>query len=115
MDSVFLASTAPCMCPHGQNYMVLHCPEHPLQFVHSRGGSEQTNFNLGGRRESRRSGGTADMSVRELLEARIVGRGTPYDTDPGFNADGARTVRIIAGRLGLPSPPLDLGPVDARA
>ncbi|WP_406390711.1 hypothetical protein [Streptomyces sp. NBC_00887] len=115
VESVFLASTPACPCPHGQNYMVPHCPEHPFQFAYSRGGFEQTYFNLGGRRESRRSGAMADLFVRELLDARIVGRDTPYDTDPGFNADGARTVRIIAARLGLPSPPLDLGSVGARA
>lgn len=34
----------------------------------------------------------------------IVGRETPaYDADPGFDADGAVTMRIIAGRFGLPA------------
>ncbi|WP_240634375.1 MULTISPECIES: hypothetical protein [Streptomyces] len=49
----------------------------------------------------------ADLLVRELLDAGIVGRDTPYDSDPGFNSDGARTARIIADHFGLPSPPLD--------
>ncbi|MFF4835942.1 hypothetical protein [Streptomyces sp. NPDC001315] len=44
--------------------------------------------------------------MRGLLDAGIVGRYTPaYDADPHFNADGAHTVRIIADRFGLPSPP----------
>ncbi|MFD9498060.1 hypothetical protein [Streptomyces sp. NPDC060035] len=51
---------------------------------------------------------------RELLDARIVGRDTLYDADPGFNADGAHTVRILAGHFGLPSPPLDLRPVNPQ-
>ncbi|MFE2037452.1 hypothetical protein ACFXBB_30205 [Streptomyces scopuliridis] len=114
VETVFLASTPACACPHGQNYMVPHCAEHPFQFTYSRGGFEQTYFNLGRRRESRRAGGMADLLVRELLEAGIVGRDTPgYDTDPGFNADGARTVRIVADRFGLPSPPLDLRPAES--
>ncbi|MFI2433525.1 hypothetical protein [Streptomyces sp. NPDC018693] len=50
VESVFLASTPPCTCPHGQNYAVAHCAEHPFQFAHSRGGFEQTYFNVGGRR-----------------------------------------------------------------
>jgi len=110
VETVFLASTPACACPHGQNYMVPHCAEHPFQFVHSRGGFERTLFNFGGRRESRRSGGEADLLVRELLDAGIVGRDTPrYDSEPGFNADGTHTVRIIADHFGLPSPPLQLG------
>ncbi|WP_406515383.1 hypothetical protein OH809_19105 [Streptomyces sp. NBC_00873] len=109
VETVFLASTSACDCPHGQNYMVPHCTEHPFQFTHSRGGFEQTYFNFGARRESRRAGGMADLLVRELLDAGIVGRDTPkYDTDPGFNADGTHTVRIIADHFGLPSPPLGL-------
>jgi len=110
VETVFLASTPACTCPHGQNYMVPHCAEHPFQFAYSRGGFEQTYFNFGGRRESRRAGGMADLLVRELLDAGIVGRDTPrYDCDPGFNTDGAHTVRIIADHFGLPSPPLDHG------
>ncbi|MFC9626254.1 hypothetical protein ACFTXM_41985 [Streptomyces sp. NPDC056930] len=116
VETVFLASTPACACPHGQNYMVPHCAEHPFQFTYNRGGFEQTYFNLGRRRESRRAGGMADLLVRELLEAGIVGRDTPgYETDPGFNADGARTVRIIADHFGLPSPPLALEPADSPA
>ncbi|WP_329124809.1 hypothetical protein [Streptomyces sp. NBC_01353] len=112
VETVFLASTPACACPHGQNYMVPHCDEHPFQFAYSRGGFEQTYFNLGRHRESRRAGGMADLLVRELLEAGIVGRDTPaYDTQPGFNADGAQTVRIIADHFGLPSPLLDLAPM----
>ncbi|MCX4789010.1 hypothetical protein OG369_23345 [Streptomyces sp. NBC_01221] len=111
VESVFLASTPACECPHGQNYMVPHCAEHPCQFTYSRGGFVETCFNIGRRRESRRAGGMADLLVRELLDAGIVGRDVPkYDTDPGFNADGAHTVRIIADHFGLPSPPLGLGP-----
>jgi hypothetical protein len=114
VETVFLASTPACPCPRGQNYMVPHCAEHPFQFAYSRGGFEQTYFNLGLRRESRRAGGTADLLVRELLDAGIVGRDTPrYDADPAFNADGTHTVRIIAEHFGLPSPPLALGPVEA--
>ncbi|MFE7239685.1 hypothetical protein [Streptomyces sp. NPDC057580] len=109
VETVFLASTSPCECPHGQNYMVPHCTEHPFQFIHSRGGFAQTYFNFGARRESRRAGGNADLLVRELLDAGIVGRDTPkYDTDPGFNADSTHTVRITADHFGLPSPPLGL-------
>ncbi|MDF6017172.1 hypothetical protein [Streptomyces sp. JH34] len=112
VETVFLASTPACACEHGQNYMVPHCAAHPFQFVHSRGGFEQNYFNIGARRESRRSG---DLLVRELLEAGIVGRDTPaYDADPGFNADGAHTLRIIARHFRLPSPPL-LVPGDASA
>ncbi|MFI2433524.1 hypothetical protein [Streptomyces sp. NPDC018693] len=49
----------------------------------------------------------ADLLVRELLEAGIVGRETPgYDADGGFNADGALTLRIIADHFALPAPPL---------
>lgn len=108
VETVFLASTPACTCPHGQNYFVPHCAEHPFQFLYSRGGFEQTLFNLGGRRESRRSGGMADLLVRELLDAGIIGRDTPrYDSESGFNADGAHTVRIITQHFGLPSPPLE--------
>ena len=107
VETVFLASTPPCACPHGQNFMVPHCDRHPFQFAYYRGGFEQTYFNVGERRESIRAGGQADLLVRELLNAGIVGRDTPnYDTDPGFNADGAQTVRIIVEHFGLPSPPL---------
>jgi hypothetical protein len=116
VETVFLASTPACACPHGQNYMVPHCAEHPFQFTYSRGGFEKTCFNIGQRRESRRAGGMADLLVRELLDAGIVGRDAPkYDTDPCFNAGGAHTVRIIADHFGLPSPPLDLTPVDSSA
>ncbi|MFD6281243.1 hypothetical protein ACFWFI_37625 [Streptomyces sp. NPDC060209] len=109
VETVFLASTPACTCEHGQNYMIPHCDDHPFQFVHSHGGFERTIFNIGGRRESRRSG---DLLVRELLDAGIIGRDTPaYEVDPGFNADGALTTRIIADHFGLPSPPL-LGPDD---
>jgi hypothetical protein len=105
VESVFLASTPACECPHGRNYMIPHCPEHPFQFLYSRGGFEQTLFNLGRRRESRRGGGMADLLVRELLDAGIVGRDTSrYDADPGFNADGAHTLRIIVEHFGLPLP-----------
>lgn len=101
VETVFLASTPACACPHGQNYMVPHCDAHPFHFVHSKGGFERTYFNVGERRESRRHG---DLLVRELLVAGIVGRETPaYDTDPGFNADGALTMRIIADHFGLPA------------
>jgi hypothetical protein len=104
LETVFLASTPACACEHGQNYMVPHCEAHPFQFVHSRGGFQETYFNLGDRRESRRTG---DLLVRELLDAGIVGRDTPaYETDPGFNAGGRLTLRIIADHFGLPSPPL---------
>nr|WP_228867419.1 hypothetical protein [Streptomyces halstedii] len=102
-ETVFLASTPDCACEHGQHYSVPHCEAHPSQFVHSRGGFALNYFNMGGRRESRRSG---DLLVRELLDAGIVGRETRYDADPGFNADGAHTLRIIADHFGLPSPPL---------
>ncbi|WP_406094097.1 hypothetical protein [Streptomyces sp. NBC_01013] len=100
VKTVFLATTPACPCPHGQNYMVPHCDDHPFNFVHSRGGFEREYFNVGRRRETRRSG---DLLVRELLDAGIVGRVTPaYDADPGFNADGAVTMRIIADHFGLP-------------
>ncbi|MFD8828600.1 hypothetical protein ACFV1C_40500 [Streptomyces sp. NPDC059605] len=102
VETVFLATTPACECPHGQNYMIPHCPDHPFQFQHCRGGFEQSYFNVGRRRESRRSG---DLLVRELLDAGIVGRHTPaYDADPGFNADGAVTMRIVMDRFGLPTP-----------
>lgn len=111
VESVFLASTPPCPCPHGQDYVVPHCDEHPIQFTHASGGFEGTYFNFGMRRESRRAGGSADLLVRELLDAGIVGRDTPrYDADPAFNADGTHAVRIIADHFGLPSPPLALAP-----
>ncbi|TDC74018.1 hypothetical protein [Streptomyces hainanensis] len=111
LETVFLASTPACECPRGHGYLVPHCAEHPFQFAYSRGGFEQTYFNLGRRRESRRGGGMADLLVRELLNAGIVGRDTPgYDADPGFNADGAHTVRVIADHFGLPSPPLRVRP-----
>ncbi|MFJ7491087.1 hypothetical protein ACIQZB_07475 [Streptomyces sp. NPDC097727] len=49
----------------------------------------------------------ADLLVRELLDAGIVGRETPkYDTCPGSIADGTHTVRITADHFVLPSPPL---------
>ncbi|WP_236245107.1 hypothetical protein [Streptomyces sp. CC210A] len=99
-ESVFLASTPPCTCPHGQHYSVPQCDEHPIQFMYSRDGFGETYFNVGRRRETRRCG---DLLVRELLEAGIVGRDTPgYDADPDFNADGARTLRLIATRFELP-------------
>ncbi|MDK0521195.1 hypothetical protein [Streptomyces sp. ML-6] len=102
VETVFLATTPACECPHGQHYMVPHCPEHPFQFLHCRGGFEESYFNVGRRRESRRSG---DLLLRELLNAGIVGRNTPaYDADPGFNADGAVTRRIIMDHFGLPAP-----------
>ncbi|MEU1368873.1 hypothetical protein ABZ454_22420 [Streptomyces sp. NPDC005803] len=101
VDTVFLASTPACACPHGQNYMVPHCDDHPFNFVYNRGGFGRVYFNVGRRRESRRSG---DLLVRELLAAGIVGRETPaYDADPDFNADGAVTMRIIADHFGLPA------------
>ncbi|MFE0676768.1 hypothetical protein [Streptomyces sp. NPDC058867] len=106
-ETVFLASTPPCACPHGQNFMVPHCPEHPFQVTWSRGGFEQLYLNVGGRRESRRGGGSADLLVRELLDAGIVGRDTSrYDADPGFNADGALTIGLLVRHFRLPSPPL---------
>ncbi|WP_405715366.1 hypothetical protein [Streptomyces sp. NBC_00046] len=102
VETVFLATTPACECPHGQNYMVPHCPEHPFQFMHCRGGFEKSYFNVGRRRESRRHG---DLLIRELLDAGIVGRQTSaYDDDPGFNADGAVTMRIIKDHFGLPAP-----------
>ncbi|MFI6964453.1 hypothetical protein [Streptomyces sp. NPDC050255] len=101
VETVFLASTPACECPHGQNYAIPHCDDHPFHFLHSRGGFERVYFNVGRRRESRRSG---DLLVRELLDAGIVGRETPaYDADTDFNADGAVTMRIIADHFGLPA------------
>lgn len=101
VETVFLASTPACECPHGQNYGVPHCDAHPFQFLHSRRGFATTYFNVGRRRESRRQG---DLLVRELLEAGIVGRETPrYEAEPGFNDDGAVTLRIIADHFGLPA------------
>ena len=104
VETVFLASTPACACPHGQNYLVPHCPEHPFQVSHSRGGFEQLYLNMGGRRESRRGGGRSDHLLPELLAAGIVGRDTArYDADPDFNADGAHTRRIVAEHFGLPA------------
>ncbi|MCX0245214.1 hypothetical protein [Streptomyces drozdowiczii] len=101
VETVFLASTPGCECPHGQHTMIPHCAEHPFHFIHSRRGFSTTCFNIGARRESRRSG---DLLVRELLAAGIVGRETPrYETEPGFNEDGAVTLRIIVDHFGLPS------------
>ncbi|WNI23280.1 hypothetical protein [Streptomyces sp. ITFR-16] len=101
VETVFLASTPACACPHGQNYAVPHCELHPFHFIHSRRGFAQTYFNVGRRRESRRYG---DVLVRELLEAGIVGRETPrYEAEPGFNADGGVTMRIVADYFGLPA------------
>ncbi|MBW5482177.1 hypothetical protein [Streptomyces bambusae] len=114
-ETVFLASTPACDCPRGRYYFVPQCPEHPFQFQYSRGGFEQTAFNVGRRRESLRSGARADLLVRELLAAGIVGRDTPgYDADPDFNADGAHTVRIIADHFGLPSRPFGGGAPSGR-
>ncbi|MGQ4491089.1 hypothetical protein LRE75_20940 [Streptomyces sp. 372A] len=101
LETVFLASTPACECPHGQNFMVPHCETHPFHFIHSRRGFSTTYFNMGARRETRRHG---DLLVRELLAAGIVGRETPrYEAEPGFNADGAVTLRIITDHFGLPS------------
>ncbi|NEC64387.1 hypothetical protein [Streptomyces sp. SID9727] len=101
LETVFLASTPACECPHGQNYLVPHCEAHPFHFIHSRRGFSTTYFNMGARRETRRHG---DLLVRELLAAGIVGRETPrYEAEPGFNADGAVTLRIITDHFGLPS------------
>ncbi|KOV69494.1 hypothetical protein ADL00_10970 [Streptomyces sp. AS58] len=109
VETVFLASTPACACPYGRDHQVPHCDEHPFQFAYHRGGLEQTFFNFGRRRESQRGGAAADLLVRELLDAAIVGRDAP---DPGAgpdrNDDGAHTVRIIAAHFGLPSPPLHL-------
>ncbi|MEV0094347.1 hypothetical protein [Streptomyces sp. NPDC050738] len=103
VESVFLASTPACTCPHGQNYFVPHCDDHPFQFAYCEGGFGLLYFNLGQRRESRRTG---DLLVGELLAAGIVGRETGYDTDPDFNSDGEVTLRIIVEHFQLPSPPL---------
>lgn len=106
-ETVFLASTPACECPHGQNYSIPHCPEHPFQFSYHRGGFEQLYLNVGARRESRRGGAMSDHLLPELLAAGIVGRETPrYATEPGFNEDGAVTLGILARHFGLPSPPL---------
>ncbi|MCX5199206.1 hypothetical protein OOK31_35900 [Streptomyces sp. NBC_00249] len=103
VETAFVATTPPCACPHGQNYMVPHCPDHPFQFAYCRDGFEELYLNLGGRRESRRAGSLADVVVRELLDAKIVGRDTTrYDADPTFNADGSHTLRILAAHFGLP-------------
>ncbi|MFH9731337.1 hypothetical protein [Streptomyces sp. NPDC017260] len=101
-ETVFLASTPACECPHGQDYLVPHCPRHPFQFAYHRGGFEQSYFNLGARRESRRGGAMPDLLLRELLAAGVVGRETP---EPGFNEDGAVTMELIARHFGLPTPP----------
>ncbi|WP_432136498.1 MULTISPECIES: hypothetical protein [unclassified Streptomyces] len=108
VESVFLAGTPACACPHGQHYLVPHCPDHPFQFTYSQGGFQECYFNVGAGRETRRGGSKADLLVGELLEARIVGRDTPYATDPGFNADGTLTWRIIVDHFALPAPPLTL-------
>lgn len=101
VETVFLSGTPACACPNGRNYGIQHCADHPLQFLNSRGGFGRTYFNVGGGRETRRHG---DLLVRELLDAGIVGRETPaYEADPGFNADGAVTMRIIADHFGLPA------------
>lgn len=101
LETVFLASTPACECTHGQHYAVPHCDAHPFHFIHSRRGFSTTYFNMGARRETRRHG---DLLVRELLAAGIIGRETPrYETEPGFNADGAVTLRIVTGHFGLPS------------
>ncbi len=100
VDTVFLASTPACECPHGQNYAIPHCEDHPFNYSYSRGGFELDYFNIGKRREAHRSG---DLLIRELLDAGIVGRETPgYDADPSYNADGAVTMRIISEHFGLP-------------
>ncbi|HEY9328946.1 MAG TPA: hypothetical protein VIS09_12035 [Streptomyces sp.] len=101
VETVFLAGTPACACPHGQNYSVQHCEDHPFQFLNSRGGFGRTYFNVGRGRETQRHG---DLLVRELLAAGIVGREAPArDADPEFNADGAVTMRIIADHFGLPA------------
>lgn len=101
VETVFLAGTPACACPNGRLYSVQHCEDHPFQFRNSRGGFPRTYFNVGRGRETQRHG---DLLVRELLDAGIVGRGTPaYDADPDFNADGAVTMRIIADHFGLPA------------
>ncbi|WP_039932891.1 hypothetical protein [Streptomyces viridochromogenes] len=101
---VFLASTPACACGH--SYAVPHCAQHPCQFAYSRGGFAVSLFNLGERRESHRFGSQADLFIRQFLEEGLVGRTTRYDSEPGFNADGAETVRIIAEHFGLPAGPL---------
>ncbi|WP_326737823.1 hypothetical protein [Streptomyces sp. NBC_01022] len=101
VETVFLAGTPACACANGQNYGIQHCEDHPFQFLNSRGGFGQTYFNVGRGRETQRHG---DLLIRELLAAGIVGRDTSaYDADPDFNADGAVTMRIIAGHFGLPA------------
>ncbi|MFC9602420.1 hypothetical protein ACFTTN_03010 [Streptomyces niveus] len=106
-ETVFLASTSACECPHGQSYLIPHCPRHPFQFAYHRGGFEQLYLNLGARRESRRGGAMADHLLREFLAAGLVGRDTSrYATEPGFNEDGAVTVSILARHFSLPTPPL---------
>ncbi|MEU9202135.1 hypothetical protein [Streptomyces sp. NPDC048332] len=101
VETVFLAGTPACACPNGRHYSIQHCEDHPVQFQNCRGGFERTYFNVGRGRETQRHG---DLLVRELLEAGIVGRETPaYEADPGFNDDGAVTMRIIADHFGLPA------------
>lgn len=101
VETVFLAGTPACACPNGRHYSVQHCEDHPFQFLNSQGGFGLTYFNVGRGRERQRHG---DLLVRELLDAGIIGRETPaYDADPGFNADGAVTMRIIADHFGLPA------------
>jgi hypothetical protein len=102
-ETVFLASTPACECPHGQHYGVPHCSRHPFQFAYHRGGFEQLYLNLGARRESWRGGAMADLLLREFLVEGVVGREPP---EPGVNEDGAVTVEILARHFGLPSPPL---------
>ncbi|MFE7672677.1 hypothetical protein ACFU5N_10710 [Streptomyces albidoflavus] len=106
-ETVFLASTPACACPHRQNLLVPHCPDHPFHFVHTTGGFADLFLNIGERRESRRGGTHPDELVGPLLAAGIVGRDTSrYDADPGFNADGRHTLALLAAHYGLPSPPL---------
>lgn len=101
VETVFLSGTPACTCPNGRHYSVQHCEDHPFQFQNSRGGFERTYFNVGRGRETQRHG---DLLVRELLAGGIIGRETPaYEADPGFNADGAVTMRIIADHFGLPA------------
>ncbi|MEV5988003.1 hypothetical protein AB0L85_23790 [Streptomyces sp. NPDC052051] len=109
VETVFLASTPACACPHGRHVRVPHCPEHPIQFAYFKAGWEQLYFNLGSRRESSRGGTQSDLLTRELLTAGLVGRDAHgYDENPDFNADGHHTIRILTTHFGLPSPPLHL-------
>lgn len=105
-ETVFLASTPACACPHSQNLLVPHCRDHPFHFVHTTGNFAQLFLNLGERRESRRGGTHPDELVGPLLSAGIVGRDTSrYDADPDFNADGRHTLALLAAHYGLPDPP----------